>query len=170
MLIYLLQIVWFNGGFKREYCWVKILEYSIWIFKVAVKVFGAAPGVGSAASPVAPGVGTPLPWPLEHSSSQRGSWQARGFEHEEQLEVPKGGVNALEMLCEADLGPQGSGWCGSEQWGSVGQEEQGHRLCCRVDNSVTVPQKGDICLFIFSVFTMLCLPLFWGNIFFDGKP
>lgn len=40
MLIYLLQRVWFNGGFKREYCSVKILEYSIWIFKVAVKVFG----------------------------------------------------------------------------------------------------------------------------------
>lgn len=45
MLIYLLQRVWFNGGFKREYCSVKILEYSIWIFKVAVKELG---GAGSA--------------------------------------------------------------------------------------------------------------------------
>lgn len=82
MLIYLLQIVWFNGGFKREYCWVKILEYSIWIFKVAVKVFGAAAGVGSV---VAPGVGTALPWTLHQAPAREAPEQARGFEHEEQL-------------------------------------------------------------------------------------
>lgn len=51
MLIYLLQRVWFNGGFKREYCSVKILEYSIWIFKVAVKDFGGTGGVGRAGEP-----------------------------------------------------------------------------------------------------------------------
>lgn len=84
MLIYLLQRVWFNGGFKREYCSVKILEYSIWIFKVAVKEFGGAgsarrrttgagvsepwqPGAGAAAGRVraAPqGLAMPLPWTI----------------------------------------------------------------------------------------------------------
>lgn len=87
MLIYLLQIVWFNDGFKREYCWVKILEYSIWLFKVAVKVSGAAAAPG-AGSPVAPGARTPLPWTLDHGSrapAREAPQQARGFEHEEQL-------------------------------------------------------------------------------------
>lgn len=81
MLIYLLQRVWFNGGFKREYCSVKILEYSIWIFKVAVKVFGGHfhswSGESRWALAVTPGVRTPLPWtagPRPPALSRGGSW------------------------------------------------------------------------------------------------
>jgi len=46
-------------------------------------------------------------------------------------------------------------------------------LMLRAQQYYRWPPKGDSCLFIFSIFTMLCLPLFWGNVclvFFNGKP
>lgn len=67
-----------------------------------------------------------------------------------------------KCFAEAEVGPTGKpseAGVALSNGDRGGQGEQGLRLCCRV-NSVTALQKGDICLFIFSVFTMLCLPLF----------
>lgn len=48
--------VWFSGGYKREYCLGKILEYPIWIIRVTVKeAFGVRFPLGSHKSRVCPG-------------------------------------------------------------------------------------------------------------------
>lgn len=169
MLIYLLQRVWFNGGFKREYCSVKILEYSIWIFKVAVKVFGGCFHSWSGESRWALAAWCHLEWGhlcLGQMAQGLQPGQAPEQAHvalkHEELEVLKGGVNAFPMLCWSRI------WAHTKASDVSVSLRNGDRVG-HEQAELTVlqsPRKGDICLFIFSIFTMLCLPLFWGNIFF----
>lgn len=160
MLIYLLQRVWFNGGFKGEYCSVKISEYCIWIFKVAVKVFGGRFCSWSRESRWALAARCHLHWGhLAHTWAQGIPLQPRNvaWSIRSSCKHLKVGATPLKSFAAAEFGRTR---CEPEQWGSS------RTRAGRAGNSVTVTKEGGHLLIYLLCFYYVMLATFLRQYFF----